>query len=240
MPWRCCIVLQSPLGMQYNATRRDGATQEVQLRYISVFSGIEAASVAWGPLGWEPVAFCEVDGFPSAVLSERFPDVPNLGDITKADWSEYNGAVDLVVGGSPCQSFSVAGNRTGLDGASGLMWEYVRCVREVRPRWFVWENVPGALSSAKGRTSDACSRAWMNSGTVWHGEYSTRSSSEWPKDAVACSLSEVLETDVPQTYSLSQRACAGILRRAEKRGKPLPAELREALERVAFASKEAW
>lgn len=120
------------------------------MRYISVFSGIEAASVAWGPLGWEPVAFSEVDDFPSAVLAERFPGVPNLGDITKVDWSEYRGAVELVVGGSPCQSFSIAGNRTGLEGASGLMWEYVRCVREVRPRWFVWENVPGALSSAHG------------------------------------------------------------------------------------------
>lgn len=120
------------------------------MRYISTFSGIEAASVAWEPLGWEPVAFSEVDEFPSAVLAERFPDVPNLGDITQVDWSRYRGAVDLVVGGSPCQSFSIAGNRTGLEGASGLMWEYVRCVREVRPRWFVWENVPGALSSAKG------------------------------------------------------------------------------------------
>lgn len=120
------------------------------MRYISTFSGIEAASVAWEPLGWEPVAFSEVDEFPSAVLAERFPHVPNLGDITKVDWSSYHGAVDLVVGGSPCQSFSIAGNRTGLEGASGLMWEYVRCVREVRPRWIVWENVPGALSSSKG------------------------------------------------------------------------------------------
>ena len=90
-----------------------------------------------------------------------------------------------------------------------------------------------------GTLSGNCSAKWMNSGIVSHGEYWTRNSSEWPSDAVACSLSEVLETDVPQTYSLSQRACAGILRRAEKRGKPLPAELRESLERVAFASKEA-
>lgn len=120
------------------------------MRYISTFSGIEAASVAWDPLGWEPVAFSEVDDFPSAVLSERFQNVPNLGDITKVDWSPYRGAVDIVVGGSPCQSFSIAGSRTGLDGASGLMWEYVRCVRDVRPEWFVWENVPGALSSTHG------------------------------------------------------------------------------------------
>lgn len=120
------------------------------MRYISVFSGIEAASVAWQPLGWEPVCFSEIEPFPSAVLAERFPEVPNLGDITKVDWSTYAGTVDIVVGGSPCQSFSVAGKREGLAGASGLMFEYIRAVRELRPRFFVWENVPGALSSEDG------------------------------------------------------------------------------------------
>ena len=120
------------------------------MRYVSVFSGIEAASVAWSPLGWEPVCFSEIEPFPSAVLAERFPEVPNLGDITKVDWSAYAGTVDVVVGGSPCQSFSVAGSRTGLAGASGLMWEYVRAVQAIRPEWFVWENVPGALSSSHG------------------------------------------------------------------------------------------
>ena len=123
------------------------------MRYYSIFSGVEAATLAWEPLGWEPVVFCEVDEFPSAVLRERWPDVPNLGDITNVNWKrvvrEY-GEADLVVGGSPCQSFSVAGTRTGLDGASGLMWEYVRCVRELMPRWLLWENVPGALSSSHG------------------------------------------------------------------------------------------
>lgn len=121
------------------------------MRYISVFSGIEAASVAWEQLGWEPVAFSEIDAFPSAVLAARFPNVPNLGDITKVDWSPYRGTVDIVVGGSPCQSFSVAGKREGLAGASGLMWEYIRCVQEVMPSWFVWENVPGALTVERGR-----------------------------------------------------------------------------------------
>lgn len=123
------------------------------MRYVSVFSGIEAASVAWEPLGFEPMAFSEVDPHASAVLAERFPDVPNLGDITKVDWGgflESNGAPDVLVGGSPCQSFSIAGKREGLDGASGLMFEYVRAVQELRPRWFVWENVPGALSSTGG------------------------------------------------------------------------------------------
>ena len=123
------------------------------MRYLSLFSGIEAATVAWEPLGWEAVAFCEVDEFPSAVLAHRWPHVPNLGDITKVDRSDFNeryGAVDVIVGGSPCQSFSVAGKREGLRGESGLMFEYIRAVREVRPRYFIWENVPGAFSSEKG------------------------------------------------------------------------------------------
>ena len=122
------------------------------MRYVSIFSGIEAASVAWEPLGWEPVAFSEIEPFPSAVLAARYPRVPNLGDITKIDWSEHDDCrtADLLVGGSPCQSFSIAGGRTGLAGASGLMWEYVRAVRELRPQWIVWENVPGALSSSHG------------------------------------------------------------------------------------------
>lgn len=123
------------------------------MRYVSLFSGIEAASVAWGPLGYEPMAFAEVDPFACAVLAERFPEVPNLGDVTRVDWGEFvrdRGRPDVVVGGSPCQSFSVAGDRTGLDGASGLMWEYVRAVRELVPLWVVWENVPGALSSTHG------------------------------------------------------------------------------------------
>lgn len=115
-------------------------------RYVSIFSGVEAATLAW-----EPVAFSEIEPFPCAVLAERWPDVPNLGDITKIDWKEeIDGAIDLVVGGSPCQSFSVAGKREGLKGASGLMFEYIRCVQELRPRWFLWENVPGALTSEDG------------------------------------------------------------------------------------------
>lgn len=123
----------------------------IRLRYISLFSGIEAASVAWEPLGWEPVAFSEIEPFPCAVLAERFPDVPNLGDVNEIDWSDYVGAVDLIVGGSPCQAFSVAGRRRGLmDERGRLMLQYVRAVREVRPRWLLWENVPGVLSQSGG------------------------------------------------------------------------------------------
>ena len=121
------------------------------MRYLSLFSGIEAATVAWHDLdGFEPVAFCEIDKFPSAVLAYHYPDVPNLGDITKVDWKEFSeqhGAIDLIVGGSPCQSFSIAGGRESLDGESRLMFEYIRAVQDVRPTWFLWENVPGVLST---------------------------------------------------------------------------------------------
>lgn len=120
------------------------------MRYVSIFSGVEAATLAWEPLGWEPVCFAEFDKFPSAVLAERYPEVPNVGDVTKMNWKKYRNKVDLVVGGSPCQSFSIAGKREGLQGESGLMYEYIRAVREIRPAWFLWENVPGALSSEGG------------------------------------------------------------------------------------------
>ena len=123
------------------------------MQYISLFSGIEAATVAWEPLGWEALAFSEVEPFCCKLLAERYPDVPNLGDIRDIDWGgviERVGRPDVIVGGSPCQSFSLAGDRSSLDGESRLMFEYIRALREVRPRWFLWENVPGALS-AKGQ-----------------------------------------------------------------------------------------
>lgn len=130
----------------------------LEMKYLSLFSGIEAASVAWKPLGWECVAVSEIDKFPCEVLKKRYPNVPNLGsvtDITKEqldDLKEKAGSIDLVVGGSPCQSFSVAGKRLGLEDARGnLMFEYCRIVGTLRPKWFIWENVPGALSSNKGQ-----------------------------------------------------------------------------------------
>jgi len=204
------------------------------MRYLSLFSGIEAASVAWETLGWEPVAFAEVEPFPCAVLAERFPNVPNLGDVTKfKEWPDvclcdgvfgirrdetsgassdfggvggeasngdlssvfpagesnravgeertagsgmergtqlhaelngssrssictecggFNGPIELIVGGSPCQSFSVAGLRKGLDDPRGnLALTYLGIVEKYKPEWVVWENVPGVLSSGGGR-----------------------------------------------------------------------------------------
>ena len=123
------------------------------MKYLSVCSGIEAASVAWEPLGWEPVAFAEIEAFPSAVLAHHFPDVPNLGDMTKHEtWNLKPGSIDLLVGGTPCQSFSVAGLRQGLhDPRGGLMLTYIEIAQRLRPRWVCWENVPGVLSSSGGR-----------------------------------------------------------------------------------------
>lgn len=204
------------------------------MKYVSLFSGIEAATVAWEPLGWEPVCFAEFDEFPSAVLAERYPDVPNVGDVTKANWKKYRNKVDLVVGGSPCQSFSIAGKREGLQGESGLMFEYIRAVREIRPRWFLWENVPGALSSEDGEAFRQLlsemdklgyGLAWRVLDAQFFGVAQRRRRLFLVGHLGACP---------PSAYSLSQRACEGILNRARKRGRALPKRLEEAL--VAQAS----
>jgi len=123
------------------------------MRYLSVCSGIEAATVAWHGLGWTPVGFSEIEPFPSAVLAHHYPNVPNFGDMTKHEqWPLQPGSIDLLVGGTPCQSFSVAGLRKGLhDPRGGLMLTYLEIARRLRPRWVVWENVPGVLSSNGGR-----------------------------------------------------------------------------------------
>ncbi len=121
------------------------------LVYGSVCSGIEAATVAWHPLGWRPSFFSEIEAAPRAVLQHRHPEVPLHGDFTTIREGEY-GAIDLLVGGTPCQSFSVAGLRGGLaDGRGNLALEYLRLAQRLRPRWLVWENVPGVLSSNGGR-----------------------------------------------------------------------------------------
>lgn len=136
------------------------------MKYASVCSGVEAASLAWEHLGWKPVWFSEIEPFPCEVLKQRFPNVPNLGDMTKIKVEKLDngdqkytngmgtdvivpGGVDLLVGGTPCQSFSVAGKREGLEGASGLARTFVELLGAMQPRWFVWENVPGVFIQQK-------------------------------------------------------------------------------------------
>ena len=119
--------------------------------YGSVCSGIEAATMAWHPLGWKPSFFSEIDPFPRAVLAHHYPDVPLHHDFTTIKAGDYD-SIDLLVGGTPCQSFSIAGLRGGLDDDRGnLALEYLRLADRLRPRWLVWENVPVVLSSNSGR-----------------------------------------------------------------------------------------
>ncbi|MEO0955773.1 MAG: DNA cytosine methyltransferase [Pseudomonadota bacterium] len=159
------------------------------MRYGSVCSGIEAATQAWHPLGWTPAFFSEIEPFPCAVLAHHYGSnlpgerlatngVPNLGDMSEfRKWDDY--AIDLLVGGTPCQDYSIAGQRLGMAGARGqLTLTFVEILGRYRPRWFTWENVPGVLSSNKGRDFarflgdltgqriDVPGTGWQNSGIV--------------------------------------------------------------------------
>jgi DNA (cytosine-5)-methyltransferase 1 len=153
-----------------------------ELTFASVCSGIEAASVAFTPLGWRAVCFSEIEKFPSAVLAHHYPDVPNFGDFTKIDTSALP-RVDILCGGTPCQAFSVAGLRQSLDDARGnLSLEFVRLAHELAVgnglRNVVWENVPGVLSTKDNAFgcflaglvgADAplvCDKRWPNAGMV--------------------------------------------------------------------------
>jgi DNA (cytosine-5)-methyltransferase 1 len=124
------------------------------MKYGSVCSGIEAATMAWEQLGWRPQWFSEIETFPSAVLAHHYPDVPNLGDMTKLNQNPIfnETTIDVLVGGTPCQSFSVAGLRKGMEDPRGnLALEFCRLAYLKKPKWIVWENVPGVLSSNGGK-----------------------------------------------------------------------------------------
>jgi DNA (cytosine-5)-methyltransferase 1 len=130
----------------------------VEVRYLSLCSGIEAATVAWAPLGWKPAAFAEIDLFCAALLEHYWPDVRNLGDVAAVSDDDVArlGPLDLIVGGTPCQDLSVAGLRQGLAGRrSALFFDYMRVFDAARrlcgARFALWENVPGALTSRRGR-----------------------------------------------------------------------------------------
>ena len=124
------------------------------MQYISVCDGIGAAHVAWQPLGWKCLWTSEIEPFPAAVVEKRF-GFENRGDMTKfKEWPNVEGSANdlLLVGGTPCQSFSVAGLLKGLhDPRGGLMLTFLEIAQGYRPRWVVWENVPGVLSSNGGR-----------------------------------------------------------------------------------------
>ena len=129
------------------------------MKYLSICSGIEAATVAWHPLGWEAVAFAEIEKFPGAVLKHHWPDVPNLGDMTRfREWPESVFLeADCIIAGTPCQAFSVAGQRRSLEDERGNLTltftqiiDHARTIRIAagRPEAIIlWENVPGCLST---------------------------------------------------------------------------------------------
>lgn len=122
------------------------------MRYLSVCSGIEAATVAWHPLGWEAAAYSDIEKFPRELLAYHYPNTPLHGDFTTIGENDY-GAVDLLVGGTPCQAFSIAGLRKGFaDDRGNLTLAFLQLLKRKRPKWVVWENVPGVLSHDKGRT----------------------------------------------------------------------------------------
>jgi DNA (cytosine-5)-methyltransferase 1 len=153
------------------------------MRYLSVCSGIEAATAAWHPLGWTPAAFAEIEPFPSAVLAHHYPGVPNLGDFTTvAERLRDLGSIQLAVGGTPCQGFSGAGLGGGLaDPRSLLTLHFARLAYLSGAHWLVWENVPGVLSVNGGRDFAAVLGAftglrvpvpdggWSNSGIIGGG-----------------------------------------------------------------------
>ena len=120
------------------------------MTYLSVCSGIEAATVAWEPLSFKPIGFAEIEPFPCELLKQKYPNVKNYGDITQYEKWDIE-QFDVLVGGTPCQSFSIAGKRGGTNDIRGkLMYSYLGIVGKYKPQWVIWENVPGVLSSGKG------------------------------------------------------------------------------------------
>lgn len=238
----------------------------------SLFSGSGGFELAASICGIKPVWASEIEPLPILITKKNFPEMKHLGDIGYIRGDKID-PVTIISGGSPCQDMSIAGQRAGLDGdRSGLFRQQVRIVKEmrnsdikrgragkdIRPRFMVWENVPGAFSSNRGgATSRQYSRRSQVSQTrqpqylslrktngqkpdvSWAtlspllGERLMPNTGESPKEESESSLSQILEETPHQKYYLSAKACAGILKRAEKRGRELPGILREALMRQA-------
>lgn len=178
------------------------------MKYLSLFSGIEAATQAWQPLGWECVAVSEIEPFPCAVLEYHYPHVPNLGDVTKITEQQIKdlGQIDLIVFGSPCQNLSVAGNRKGFDGDQSVLFysamEIIKYAKQhCGARFALWENVPGAFSSNKGAdfTEVVKHMAGLN-------ELDTPANG-WGKEGAAVGSNGLLEWSVldAQWFGLAQR-----------------------------------
>ena len=229
----------------------------------SLFDGSGGFPLAGMMAGITPIWASEIEPFPIRVTTKRIPHMKHYGDISKMNGGKIE-PVDIITFGSPCQNLSLAGKREGLNGEkSSMFFEAIRVIKEMRestngeyPRWIVWENVPGAMSSSKGQDfrtvlEEICKikmkpyiflclrRNGQQPEKLWEMiiplpiEYSMRNTSESLKDAEESFLSQILQENVPEKYYLSQRACSGILRRASARGKELPELLKRALEKQA-------
>jgi site-specific DNA-cytosine methylase len=215
-----------------------------QYAVASFFSGIGGIDLGFELTESYRIAFqCEIDPFCLTVLQKRWPSVTRAKDIREIKIEDVP-PTEVWVGGFPCQDVSVAtmGPRAGLRGKqSSLFFEYARLLREVRPRIFLIENVPGLLSSHGGETSKSLFERWPNSGMVWDGVCLTARTSESPNHVRESILLDVVETgQVPDRYFLSQNAARGILRRADRMGRRLFRPLRKSLEILSRArsSKE--
>ncbi len=229
----------------------------------SLFDGSGGFPLAGMMAGITPIWASEIEPFSIRVTTKRIPQMKHYGDISKMNGGKIE-PVDIITFGSPCQNLSLAGKREGLNGEkSSMFFEAIRVIKEMRentngeyPRWIVWENVPGAMSSSKGQDLGQSLKKSAKSKIkpyiflclrrngqpqekLWEMiiplpiEYSMRNTSESLKDAEESFLSQILQENVPEKYYLSQRACSGILRRASARGKELPELLKRALEKQA-------
>jgi hypothetical protein len=184
------------------------------MRYGSVCSGIEAATVAWHPLGWRASWLSEIEPFPCSVLAHHYPDVPNLGDMTRfQEWPDD--AIDLLVGGTPCQSYSIGGLRAGLaDPRGSLMLTYLA----IAPVGWSGRMSLAFCPQTEDTILPPSSGAWGSSGMGTPTECWTLSSPEWLSSAGVSSLLDILETgDVPHRYYLSPTALRGVKSRNERR-----------------------
>lgn len=241
----------------------------------SLFDGSGGFPLAGALFGIEPVWASEIEAYPIRVTTKRFPGMKHLGDVTKINGAKIE-PVDIITFGSPCQDLSVAGKQAGIHNGerSNLFFEAIRIIKEMRqhdrasgradkhlrPRFAVWENVPGAFSSNKGEDfrsvlqafCEICSEGgclFLNLkkengslvGALWEmvsafpGVSMMLNFGEFPNAERESTLSQILQANVPEKYCLSRKACVGILRRAERRGKTLPDMLKDALTEVVGA-----
>ena len=216
----------------------------------SLFAGVGGFDMGFEQAEWECKFQVEWDKYCRSILDKHWPDVEKWGDICNVN-GRFLPPVDCIIFGSPCQDLSQAGLRQGLSGKRSVLFhEAIRIIKEMKdatggtfPRWTIWENVAGALSSNNGHDFATVINEMAKAGACLQ-EYALLDAQHFgiPNDAGACSSSLALilqhPSDVQARYYLSPKACEGILRRANRRGKVLPARLQTALEAMVESSDQ--